>query len=390
MFRAVLSNPLHPEHGQATVPFPLREDVYPQTLELLRTLDLGNPTGRDCQIDEISGGYSVLKRLEGGMVNLDELDYLAKRLESFDDDQGIQFEAVAAARDISSIEDFINLPFCCDRVTVIYDFSDLEAVGRRHYLNTHGGCASAEELDHLDGQETALLLIDGGGGVITPYGVLYENGMRLEPLYQGGPFPAYLDRLYELELTVSPHQEPTKTTHLYLPASSARIQRMLQRGGIAPANMRLSSWTPLSLSSKVQEVIDPRKGSLEELNGMCRAIHAIFPTDRDKLDAVIDFARPECASQIKRLAEELPLFDFVPGVSSPEEYGRYMIQASGRFDYDDHLEPYYDYAQYGQDRMMAEEGRFVDSGYVSYQGALALEQLMNDSSEGLREVMEMR
>lgn len=75
MFRAVLSNPQRPEYGQITVPFPLREDAYPQTLELLRALDLGDPTGRDCQIDEISGGYSVLKRLEGGMVNLDELDY---------------------------------------------------------------------------------------------------------------------------------------------------------------------------------------------------------------------------------------------------------------------------------------------------------------------------
>ena len=73
MFRTVLSNPLHPEHGQITVPFPLTGDAYPQTLELLRALDLGDPTGRDCQIDEISGGYSVLKRLEGGMVNLDEL-----------------------------------------------------------------------------------------------------------------------------------------------------------------------------------------------------------------------------------------------------------------------------------------------------------------------------
>lgn len=390
MFRAVLSNPQRPEYGQITIPFSLTGDAYPQTLELLRALDLGDPTRRDCQIDEISGGYSVLKRLEGGMVNLDELDYLAKRLESFDDDQGIQFEAVAAARDISSVEDFINLTFCCDQVTVIYDFSDLEAVGRRHYLNTHGGCASAEELDHLDGQETALLLIDGRGGLITPYGVLYENGMQLEPLYQGGPFPAYLDRVYELELTVSPHQEPVKTTHLYLPSSSAWIQHMLQRGGIAPANMRLSAWTPLSLSSRIREVIDPRKDSLEELNEMCRAIHATFPTDRDKLDAVIDFARPECASQIKRLAEELPLFDFVPGVSSPEEYGRYMIQASGRFGYDDHLEPYYDYAQYGQDRMTAEEGGFVDSGYVSYQGSLALEQLMNDSAEELQGGMEMR
>lgn len=387
MFRAVLNNPQHPEQGQVTVPFPLTGDAYPQTLELLRALDLGDPTGRDCQIDEISGGYSVLKRLEGGMVNLDELDYLAKRLESFDDDQGIQFEAVAAARDISSIDDFINLTFCCDQVTVIYDFSDLDTVGRRHYLNTHGGCASAEELDHLDGLETAFLLIDSGG---TPYGVLYENGMRMEALYQGGPFPAYLDRVYDLELIVSPHQGPTKTTHLYLPASSAWIQRMLQRGGIAPSNMCLSAWTPLSLSSKVREVIDPRKDSLEELNEMCRAIHATFPTDRDKLDAVIDFARPEHASQIRRLAEELPLFDFVPGVSSPEEYGRYMIQSSGRFDYDDHLEPYYDYAQYGQDRMTAEEGGFVDSGYVSYRGSLALEQLMNDSAEELQEVMEMR
>ncbi len=123
---------------------------------------------------------------------------------------------------------------------------------------------------------------------------------------------------------------------------------------------------------------------------MCRAIRSIFPTDRDKLDAVIDFALLECASQIRRLAEELPLFDFVPGVSSPEEYGRYMIQSSGRFDYDDHLDPYYDYAQYGQDRIMVEEGRFVDSGYVSYQGSLALEQLMNDGSKELQGVMEMR
>ena len=36
----------------------------------------------------------------------------------------------------------------------------------------NGGCASKEELDALDGYETALLLIDEGNGVITPYGVI--------------------------------------------------------------------------------------------------------------------------------------------------------------------------------------------------------------------------
>ena len=37
------------------------------------------------------------------------------------------------------------------------------------------------------------------------------------------------------------------------------------------------------------------------------------------------------------LAENLELFDFVPGVHTPEEYGRYMIQQSGRFEYDENL-----------------------------------------------------
>ena len=42
----------------------------------------------------------------------------------------------------------------------------------------NGGCASKEELDALDGYETALLLIDEGNGVITPYGV-WMNGRTI-------------------------------------------------------------------------------------------------------------------------------------------------------------------------------------------------------------------
>ena len=48
-----------------------------------------------------------------------------------------------------------------------------------------------EELENLDGYETALLLIEGGGGTITPYGVVYDNGMKLSQLYDGRHFPEY-------------------------------------------------------------------------------------------------------------------------------------------------------------------------------------------------------
>ena len=170
---AVLSNPKHPEYGQYTVPLPIPSDQYDGLIEALNVMGMGDPLARDCQMDEIFGEYPILKRLEGKPVNIDELDYLAKRLDSFCCAlEGAQFQGAAVSYDYSDMADLINLTFSCQQVTVITDFSDLEQVGREHYMVLNGGCASKEELDALDGYETALLLIDEGNGVITPYGVI--------------------------------------------------------------------------------------------------------------------------------------------------------------------------------------------------------------------------
>ena len=80
---AVLSNPKHPEYGQFTVPLPIPHNQYNGIMEALNAMDMGDPLARDCQMDEILGEYPILKRLEGKPVNIDELDYLAKRLDSF-------------------------------------------------------------------------------------------------------------------------------------------------------------------------------------------------------------------------------------------------------------------------------------------------------------------
>ena len=49
-----------------------------------------------------------------------------------------------------------------------------------------------DELNKLDGEETARRLIENGG-TITPYGVVYDNGMKLKPVYDGRFFPCYRD-----------------------------------------------------------------------------------------------------------------------------------------------------------------------------------------------------
>ena len=73
---------------------------------------------------------------------------------------------MAEKLNLTSMKDLINLTFSCQDATVISDFSELAAVGRDHYMNIHGGCASMEELEQLDGEETAILLIEDNEGTM--------------------------------------------------------------------------------------------------------------------------------------------------------------------------------------------------------------------------------
>ena len=160
-------------------------------MELLEALEIGDALKADCQVEEIDSFYSVLKRTEKLTVNVEELNYLAKRLDGFDMGEATQFQAMAHKLELFELKDLINLTFCCQQATVITDFSDLAAVGRDHYMNLHGGSASVDELNALDGEELAQRLIESGSGTITPYGVVYDNGMKLEQIYDGRFFPCY-------------------------------------------------------------------------------------------------------------------------------------------------------------------------------------------------------
>ena len=151
MIQAVLSNPSHPEYGVATIPFPIPRDQYAHCMELLEALEIGDAVKADCRVEEVDSFFSELKRTEMLTVNVEELNYLAKRLDSFDTGEAAQFQAMAHKLELFELKDLINLSFCCQQATVITDFSDLAAIGRDHYMNLHGGSASVDELNALDG-----------------------------------------------------------------------------------------------------------------------------------------------------------------------------------------------------------------------------------------------
>jgi hypothetical protein len=379
MINAVLSNPHHPDYGVVTIPFPIPHNQYAHCMELLEALEVGDAVKADCKVEKIDSFYTVLKRMEVLTVNAEELNYLAKRLDGFDAGEAAQFQAMAHKLELFELKDLINLTFCCQQATVITDFSDLAAVGCDHYMNLHGGSAPGDELNALDGEKVARQLIESGSGTVTPYGVVYDNGMKLEQIYQGTEFPCYYYEPNPITIALTSKTEPEDTEHitwLFLPMAQEEIDRAIQRAGIADPNEIRLRLEDSQFPDEVDVLLDMEQESLSDLNLLAQAANGLSNDDLNKLGAVVALAKPQTAVQIKNLVENLDLFDFAPSAHTPVEYGKYMIRQSGHFEYDENLEDFYDYEKYGSERINEENGMFTDRGYIAYKGDVGMEEVM--------------
>ena len=381
MFEATLKNRSSAHFAPVTITFPIPEDQYEQAILALEKSQIGDARVQDCLIDNVRAvNCPALVRMTGTMANIDELDWLAREMESFDRYELLQFNAAVERFGLSAADELIDLSFCARDVTVVSDFNDLELVGKRHYLTVHGACDS-EELENLDGKETALALISGQPGYVTQYGVVYDNSIKLEQAYDRKHLPPIWmaeNCILELKIRATGEDDPKKQEWVQLPASQIKLERAMLRAGIASCGEMQMLVTDSRFPDEVDCALDFEHESLFELNRLCHACSGFKEQDFVKLGAVCQMAKPECAANLLQLAENLDQFDFAPGVHTPEEYGRYMIQKSGHFEYDENLDEFYNYGDYGVQRMLQEDGVFVDRGYVSYHGTLTLEELMRD------------
>ena len=366
MFEATLRNRSQPKLGALAVTFPIPEERYETMILALQNLQIGDVRKQDCCIESIRApDCPALLRMTNTMANVDELDWLGEQLESFDRYELLQFNAAVERFGLSAADELIDLSFCARDVTVVSDFNDLELVGKRHYLTVHGACDS-EELENLDGKETALALISGQPGYVTQYGVVYDNSIKLEQAYDRKHLPPIWmaeNCILELKIRATGEDDPKKQEWVQLPTSQIKLERAMRRAGIASCSEMQMLVSDSRFPDEVDCTLDVEHGSLFELNRLCQICSNFKEQDFVKLGAVCQMAKPECAANLLQLAENLDQFDFAPGVHTPEEYGRYMIQKSGHFEYDENLDEFYNYGDYGVQRMLQEDGVFVDRGY---------------------------
>lgn len=359
--------------------FPIED--YAEVYQELESIGIGSATVRDCFVKDIHGGYPILKRLEETAVNVDEMDYLVKRLESFNKQEIAQFQGIAVSRSISNIVDFINLTFSCQNVTVVQDFTNLDIIGKEHYMDAHGGMTE-DELKTIDFQKIALSLLLNEDGKITPYGVVYENSFQMEQLYDGQHFPQYNynDSVLTATMTNSRDQESSApVTWFYLPMEECQIERAMLRSGIDTyEDIRLRVYSS-ELPVELDQLLPCDGESINELNSLCAGYQLLDAHNRQKFKAVVQMTDPSELTEAVNLIKQLELFDFVPSISTTEEYGRYLITESGDFQCDKELDEFYDFKKYGNYRVANELGQFTSVGYVSYHGFISIDEIMEGS-----------
>src|SRR5699024_1520643 len=162
------------------------------------------------------------------------------------------------------------------------------------YMNLHGGCASMEELERLDARKTALeLILNDTSGQISPYGVVYDNGMQLEQLYDGRHFPdyKYSDSLMDVSLT-SVH-DARQIVFLSLPMPERQLERLIFRSGFESEDFAQLTIQSCEFPQPLRSILDQGQESVFDLNRLCRACSGLSRQAWNKLEAAAVIAAPE-------------------------------------------------------------------------------------------------
>ena len=175
--------------------------------------------------------------LQDRFVNLDEVNFLGKRMDGFFGDEEYQFYEAMKSEGFDTLPDLINLSFNLNRYPLIRDISDMGKIGRE-YLLTVKGCLPADDEDDPKYAEFGRELIQFGKGVFTEHGLLFVNeNTPFQKLYDGQVFPPYV---YDSDvLCIARADYNGKSEYLYLPCEEKAIEKALARLGAAPENAKI-------------------------------------------------------------------------------------------------------------------------------------------------------
>ena len=301
--------------------------------------------------------------LQDRFVNLDEVNYLGKRMDSFFGDEEYQFYEAMKFEGFDTLPDLINLSFNLNRYPLIQDISDMGKIGRE-YLLTVKGCLPADDADDPKYAKLGRELIRSGKGVFTEHGLLFvDEDTPFIRDYDGQNFPAYV---YEEMLCFLRAEYNGKSEFLYLPCEEEAIDKAFARlGAPTPDDVELS-WEDICIENekwteRFKEIA--AEEGVYELNKLAAAVNCA-DMDLEKLWSLAEYAEAEDAEQLTRLARNIGCFTFIEGATGYAEVGEFVTKHNGDFAVNPTVAKFFDYEAFGEHISELYHGEFVGDGFV--------------------------
>ena len=306
-------------------------------------------------------------------VNLNEINYLAKRMNSFDQKELFSFFAAVEAGDYVSTKDLINLTFNQTCYTLIRDVSNLKNIGYNRVLSSNG-CISTDELEKMDLEKIGRELLSSGKGIPTKYGLLFRNeDVAFETLYKGKGFPAYYytgGEVLGVEI-----ENGGERDYIYFPCAETEIDRALQRIGASNISECNKSIDFCGGNTEWENYFNDllQKNDIESVNAISSAINRLDPNSDAisenlyKLSSVIEFAGVtfDDTAKVIRLARCLEEFCYYREIKDDEMLGR-TLKEQEYCDIPDSMDKYMDYERYARDFLEEKGGAYTKNGDVVY------------------------
>lgn len=313
---------------------------------------------------KVMGGNTILNSLKGQTVNMDEVNFLVKRMESLTVYEQDVMTAYVSESGVGEIKDLINLTYSLKGLTLITDFSDTTKVGRRLYLDEFMGI-SAEEEEKINFVEFADKALKESNLKVLPYGVMVEHGFSMQEVYNGKTFPEYIHEPDKVVAVLEVQNRFGDTEYLYLPTDICAVDKM-------KARLRTTSLSDCKVVAVRSEKLTAKMMTPPELlnnsqklgffNELCQTVCDFDEEKMKLLETAADFIGAGGCTDYTYIAKHLYEIEMNPNVHNDEEYGRYLIEESGLFDVDELILPHINFASFALEKR---QGTMAESAYTA-------------------------
>lgn len=320
-----------------------------------------------------------LNRLVNKKVDLYELDYLIKRLNSMTDEELKNFNAQIYVEHMDTLRDMINATYDFGKYYVINDFklyADKERLGEELF-KAKNLAWSRKELRETDFVAYAEEIKKTCPMIETPYGIavrFYEDSIKM---YTETAFPAFADKKSVMSVKITNTDSvPTLSSEmtLYLPENKYYIKAMLKRIGVEEG----VGYTMEVEYDSLEEITAIHMKTINicdvlEANELAEAIENIQERKEERLFAsALEVIPYQTLQDIMDVIEHLNHFEFSDG-PTPADYAKSYVEKELRNDPMDifyEIDPFIDYEGLGEMLCKGYPIKEVTTGYLMCPQAL--------------------